>query len=283
MADLVLSDLFIYPIKSAAGIRVEAASLTGRGLDCDRTYMVVTPSGHFMTQRRFPRMALINVQLTVQMSSPTGLLVSAPDMPALHVSVPVLAEPSKPVVEVDVWADHVSALSCGAAAADWFSQFLGTACQLVYMPDSTQRPTDHGKFGSDELVSFADAYPYLLLSEASLTGLNQKLSAQQLAPVTMDRFRPNLVVKGDIEPHAEDSWQRIRIGDAVFTVAKPCARCSVPNVNQQTGQRTTQTSQTLATYRTWDKKIWFGQNLIQENSGPSQLKRGDTIEVLAVR
>lgn len=278
---LKLSGLFIYPIKSAAGIQINRATLTPRGLECDRRYMVVTPDGHFMTQRRFPKMALIQVSLL----NATDLKISALGMPELYVSIPGKGDGE---LDVEVWGDRTSAVSCGPEADAWFSQFLGTPCQLVHMPDSSKRPTDHGKLGPNEIVSFADAYPYLLLSEASLAGLNQKLSDQQLAPVSMNRFRPNLVISGELAPHAEDDWQRIRLGEVTFTVAKPCARCSVPNVNQETGDRTKEPSRTLATYRAWDKEIWFGQNLIQETSDPQNLianigvlNVGDEVEILA--
>ncbi|MEL6553280.1 MAG: MOSC domain-containing protein [Cyanobacteria bacterium J06621_11] len=278
---LKLSGLFIYPIKSAAGIQINRATLTPRGLEGDRRYMVVTPDGHFMTQRRFPKMALIQVSLL----NATDLKLSALGMPELRVSIPGKAEGE---LDVEVWGDRTSAVSCGSEADAWFSHFLKAPCQLVHMPDSSKRPIDHGKLGANEIVSFADAYPYLLLSEASLAGLNQKLSDQQLAPVSMNRFRPNLVISGELAPHAEDDWQRIRIGEVTFTVAKPCARCSVPNVNQETGDRTKEPSRTLATYRAWDKEIWFGQNLIQETSDPQNLianigvlNVGDEVEILA--
>ena len=276
MAALVLSDLIIYPVKSAAGTSQAAAKLTACGLEGDRRLMIVTPEGHFLTQRRFPKMALIKPWP----ATPGSVTVNAPGMPKLHVDV---ENDSTHAVEVEVWGDRVSATGCGPAAEKWFTQFLGTPCQLVYLPDTSKRLTDHGKFGPDEIVSFADAYPYLLLSGASLRGLNQKLAAKQVSPIPMDRFRPNFIISGDIEPHAEDNWKRIRIGEAIFTVAKPCSRCSIPNVNQETGDRTQEPSRTLATYRAWDKAIWFGQNLIQEtNAGSSsiQLKVGDAVEVL---
>ena len=283
MASLTLSDLFVYPIKSAAGIRVNQSSLTSRGLSFDRRYMLVMPDGHFMTQRRFPKVALIQPQILLD---DHALLIKAPGMDFLKISLSIEIDHSGDLskLEVDVWGDLISALSCGPTAGSWFTQFLETPCQLVYMPDTTQRPTDHGKFGPEEVVSFADAYPYLLSSDASLAGLNQKLSANNANPVSMNRFRPNLVVSGDISPHAEDEWKQLRIGEAIFKVAKPCSRCSIPNVDQETGDRTREPSRTLATYRAWDKGIWFGQNLLQESSAPDKLDVltvGDSVEILA--
>ncbi|MEL6353740.1 MAG: MOSC N-terminal beta barrel domain-containing protein [Cyanobacteria bacterium J06627_28] len=276
MAMIVLSDLFIYPIKSAAGISVPTADLTARGLWGDRRYMVVDPAGQFMTQRRFPKMALIRpvVTSTVETSTVETSTVNEPAVPSLKVAAPgmddLFVDPLNASQEqmVEVWGDRTPALSCGPTAQSWFSTFLGTPCQLVYMPESSHRPTDHGKLGPAEIVSFADAYPYLLLSEASLDGLNQKLIAKQADPVPMNRFRPNFVVTGDFAPHAEDQWKRIQMGEVTFSVSKPCARCSVPNVEQSSGKRTQEPSCTLATYRAWDKGIWFGQNLIQETSSP---------------
>ncbi|MEL6262150.1 MAG: MOSC N-terminal beta barrel domain-containing protein [Cyanobacteria bacterium J06626_6] len=285
-----LSDLLIYPIKSAAGIPVKTAGLTARGLKGDRRYMLVSPTGKFITQRRFPKLSLVCPTLTsvATASDVPSLKVTAPDMDDLFIDPANLqhqVEMSQNLLDVEVWGDRVSAISLGPTIANWFTDFLSTPCQLVCMAEHSDRPTDHGKFGPAEQVSFADAYPYLLITTASLTGLNEKLAAKQVAPVPMNRFRPNLVISGDSAPHAEDHWKQIRIGSATFTVAKPCARCSIPNVNQATGDRTREPSITLATYRAWDKEIWFGQNLLQERPAGSdtlgQLTIGDSVEILA--
>ena len=275
MSTLRLSNLTIYPIKSAAGIACQQARLTPQGLQYDRRWMVASAEGRFMTQRRFPEMALINVAYEGDQ-----MQISAPGMPSLSVPLLLVAGDE---IEVEVWGDRTTALSSGPEAQIWFSQFLSTPCQLVYMPETAQRPVDHGKLSPEKIVSFADAYPYLLLSDASLSGLNRKLAAQDLAPVPMNRFRPNLVVSGDIAPHAEDNWKRIRIGETVFEVAKPCARCAIPNVDQASGDRTLEPTKTLATYRAWDKAIWFGQNLVEisTTSHDSTLKIGDEVEILA--
>ena len=279
MSEIILSGLHIYPVKSTAGISLDAAALTPQGLRGDRRYMVVSADGQFMTQRRFPRMAL--VQVTIESAGgEEQLTLTAPDMPTLQVQRPEADDAS---MTVEIWGDRTTALPCGTDADAWFGQFLSVSCRLVYMPETSQRPVDHGKFGSDKIVSFADAYPYLLLSEASLAGLNQRLVDRQAGSVPMNRFRPNLVVSGDIAPHAEDEWKRIRIGEVVFEVAKPCARCSIPNVDQVLGDRTKEPTVTLSTYRSWDRAIWFGQNLIQEKFAAKQaewLRVGDTVEVL---
>ena len=237
-------------------------------------------------------MALITIAIAqgtndaiTSVSSPCEWVVTAPGMSALSIQEPNPDGMSQQAtIEVDVWVDRIPAMTCSPTAQSWFSEFLDTPCQLVYMPESTQRLTDHGKLGPNEIVSFADAYPYLLISQASLDQLNDKLASKQASPVPMNRFRPNLVVSGDCMPHAEDTWKQIRIGSAVFQVAKPCARCSVPNVDQAIGRRSLEPTQTLATYRAWDNGIWFGQNLIQtrpSSMNPVTLQVGDTVEILA--
>lgn len=263
MGDIQLSGLFIYPIKSARGIALGQANVTARGLLHDRRWMVCDRSGKFLTQRKHPHMALIQVSC-----SDTHLTLEAPDQERLTVPIPATA----PSVTVTVWGDRCEALPTADSAHRWLSQFLGLDCQLVYMPEGTQRPADHGT--APGINSFADAYPFLLISEASLADLNQRLAQ----PVPMNRFRPNLVVKG-CDPFAEDSWRQIKIGNILFDVAKPCSRCSIPGVDQATGKQGKEPLATLARYRRWDGAIWFGQNLIPQTTG--QLSLGDGCEVIA--
>ena len=275
MTALSLSGLNVYPIKSAAGVAVQTAKLTSRGLQHDRRWMIVDAQGKFITQRQFPRMALMSVALA------DTLQISAPEMPNLV--VPPVSDRKKRVA-VEVWGDACQAVLVGKECDAWLTQFLKTNCRLVYMPDDTKRPAEHGKLGPSTLVSFADAYPYLLISEASLSGLNQRLQEQGAEPVTMSRFRPNLIVSGAREPHAEDTWQQVKIGKATFDLPKPCARCSIPNVDTRTGLRGKEPTQTLSTYRFWNKGIWFGQNAVQAGDRldeASILRVGDRIEVLS--
>ncbi|MEM7062269.1 MAG: MOSC N-terminal beta barrel domain-containing protein [Cyanobacteria bacterium P01_B01_bin.77] len=265
MASLQLSGLTTYPIKSAAGITLSQSPVTTRGLLHDRRWMVCDRNGKFLTQRKFPKMALIRVAVadTLRLSIADDVAASL-ELPV----VPVVANP----VDVDVWGDGCTAWSMGNEAAQWLSDFLGFEVQLVYMPDSTHRPTDHGRF--DTPNSFSDAYPFLLISEASLADLNGRL----LKPVPMNRFRPNLVVTG-CAPFAEDTWKQIKIGHIVFDVAKACSRCSIPGVEQSTGEQGKEPLKTLATYRRWDHAIWFGQNLIAHGEGT--LAVGDEVKILA--
>ncbi|MEO1593005.1 MAG: MOSC N-terminal beta barrel domain-containing protein [Cyanobacteria bacterium J06632_22] len=264
---VTLSALNIYPVKSAAGTGLSNAHVAPRGLQYDRRWMVVDAKGRFMTQRKHPRMALIWVTLGDQ------LQLEVPGQPPL---VLPLMPTEQTDLSVEVWGDLCTAWSMGATAAEWLSQFLEVPCRLVYMPDQAQRATAHGKLGPDKLVSFADAYPFLLISEASLSDLNGRLAK----PIPMNRFRPNLVVT-DCSAFAEDTWAKIRIGDVVFSVEKGCDRCSIPGVDQATGVADKEPLPTLATYRRWQGKIWFGQNLVQENLG--ELHVGDPVEILAYK
>ena len=268
---LILSELYVYPIKSAAGIALNEAQMTSRGLRYDRRWMVVDQQGKFMSQRRFPKMALISVAIEER------LKIRAPEMGEL--SVPLVSE-ADGFVEVEVWGDACKAIALPEARS-WFSRFLDTDCQLVYMPDSATRPTEHGKLGADNLVSFADAYPYLLISEASLNELNRRLAEKGEEAVTMKRFRPNLVVSGVKSAHDEDQWHRVQIGETVFDLPKLCARCSIPNVNPETGAPGKEPTKTLSTYRAWDRGIWFGQNGVVGLTRDGQtLRVGDAVEVL---
>ena len=220
--------------------------------------------GKFLTQRKFPKMALIQVAVGETMHlSVAGAAVTPLELPT------VLTEPE--AVEVDVWGDSCIAWSMGDEPAQWLSEFLGLEAQLVYMPEKTYRPADHGRY--DVANSFADAYPFLLISEASLADLNSRLEQ----PVPMNRFRPNLVVKG-CEPFAEDGWKQVKIGEIVFDVVKACSRCSIPGVEQSTGEQSKEPLKTLATFRRWDHAIWFGQNLIAQSEGT--LAVGDDVEIL---
>lgn len=283
MSVLTLSDLYIYPVKSAAGIAVQQAQLTARGLQYDRRWMVVDARGKFMTQRQFPQMALIGVSIDEGASCLRLSALGMPDLPVwVGLDSGVRNEPFDRV-DVEVWGDRTTAIAVGPKSQQWLTEFIGIDCQLVYMPDNCNRPTAHGQFGSDNLVSFADGYPYLLISEASLTGLNQKLIAQEREPVTMQRFRPNFVISGVKTPHDEDAWQQVQVGATVFDLPKLCDRCSIPNVNPTTGDRGKEPTKTLATYRAWDKGIWFGQNCVVQspsNLDAKTLHVGDTVEVL---
>jgi len=168
-----------------------------------------------------------------------------------------------------VWEDTVAAPSAGAAAAAWMSEHLGCRCEVVYLPDTTERLVDEGYEPRREL-SFADGFPFLLISEGSLADLNSRLAQ----PLPMNRFRPNVVVSG-CEPYAEDGWGVVVIGALRFVVAKPCSRCATTIVDQDTGERGREPLVTLARYRRAGNQVYFGQNLIHEDEG--ELAVGDPV------
>jgi MOSC domain-containing protein len=174
---------------------------------------------------------------------------------------------------VRVWADEVAAVDAGEGAARWLGRLLRQDCRLVFMPPQTRRPVDPHYARRGETVSFADGFPLLLVSEASLAALNARLAQ----PVPMNRFRPNLVVAG-CEAFAEDRWRRIRIGALELDVVKPCSRCAIPAIDQATGQRDPEINRALAAFRRFEGQILFGQNLL--HAGPGALRRGDPVEVL---
>lgn len=260
-----LSALYVYPLKSAAAQALDAAELQPRGLAHDRRWMVVDAQGEFITGREEPRLVLVRVQPQAD-----GLLLSAPGMADL------LARPASRREHVTVWRDRVDACAVADDAQAWISRFLGRDCRLVFMDVAAQRPLDPAYAVAGDEVSFADAFPLLLISEASLAGLNARLDA----PVPMLRFRPNLVVSGT-ETHAEDGWKRICIGDIEFEISKPCVRCGFTTVVPETGTLDPRGEplRTLAAYRRAAKGVTFGQNLIARGSGT--LRVGDVVTVLA--
>jgi uncharacterized protein YcbX len=264
MPSLQLTELHIYPIKSARGISLSSAHVDTRGLEHDRRWMVVDELGNFLTQRSIPRMALIQVELG---SSHLG--VKADGMNELR--LPLRPDSGDPL-RVCVWEDSFYALDAGDEAASWFTKMLSRPCRLVFMPDRTERLVNPKYTPQKTLVSFADAFPFLLISQASLNDLNSRLAE----PVPMNRFRPNLVLEG-CTAYEEDLWATVTIGSISFRVAKPCSRCKVPTVNQETGIRAQEPILTLSSYRTLGGKVYFGQNLIHDRQG--MLTVGDEVHI----
>jgi uncharacterized protein len=265
---IYLSQLRVYPLKSAGGIALKASEVDGRGLRHDRRWMLVDESGSFMSQRRSPRMALIGVRL-----GPDHLVVDAPDMPSLEVP---LRPPDGKLLLARVWNDLVEVSAVDDDADRWFGEFLGVRSKLVYLPDESIRPVDPAYGRTADRVGLADGFPFLLVSEASLTHLNARLER----PVPMNRFRPNLVVRG-CEPFAEDDWRLVRIGSITLRVVKPCARCAITTVDQETAATGEEPLRTLARFRRAGKEVLFGQNLIHDETGT--LRIGDPVEVLQAR
>lgn len=263
--NISVSGIRVYPIKSAAGITLDEAVVEERGFRHDRRWMLVDENGIFLSQREAPRLALIRVAITDD-----ALVVEAPGMPALEVSLE--PEPVDTVSNV-IWHDVVESVPVGEAAARWFREFLGIPCSLVYMPETSVRPVDPVYSATGDQVSLADGFPFLLLSEASLDDLNARMER----PLPMDRFRPNLIVRG-CGPFAEDGWRRVRIGPVDFRVVKPCARCVITLVDQQTAATGKEPLRTLARYRRRGGEVFFGQNLIHDATGTMRV--GDAVEVI---
>jgi uncharacterized protein len=270
-----LESIHLYPVKSCRGTTLDGASLDARGLRHDRRWMLVDDEGTFLSQRTLPRMALIEPRL-----AGSGLQVTAPGMPPLD--VPDAASAS--TREVEVWGDRCAAVDAGPEAAEWFSTFMDVSCSLVRQTEDADRPVDPDYSGEREeaQVSFADGFPFLLATTASVSDLNARIEAEtgRWGGMEIERFRPNLVV-GGAEPWEEDGWARLRIGAVEFAVVKPCARCVVITVDPATGEKGKDPLRTLATFRKRDGKVFFGQNLVHLGTGA--LRVGDPVEVLERR
>lgn len=272
MTQLILSEIFIYPIKSLGGIAVSSAFIEQRGLQYDRRWMLVDKTGMFLTQRQFPEMALLQVAITSE-----GLKITHKTK-----DIQPLIVPFEPItnlgVTVKVWKDQLLANTVSYEIDDWFSSVLGTACRLVHMSDNAQRFVEMSHAKNHEIVSFADAYPFLLIGKNSLRELNSRLEKA----VPMNRFRPNFVVSRS-GAYAEDTWQSIQIGEVDFEVAKPCGRCTIITTDQETAQRNANAEplKTLTTYRKVGNKVMFGQCLLQKEWGGT-VHVGDIVTVKSI-
>jgi uncharacterized protein YcbX len=264
---ITVSQLYIYPVKGLKAIALESARCTDRGLEHDRRFMVVDADGQFMTQRAHPRMATVWTEIADGM-----LILSAPDVAPVEVPLQPQGERS---MRVQVWRSTCDAVPASRAADAWLSDYLGTPCQLVYMPDSTHRLSNEA-FAPGKLVSFADGYAYLITGESSLADLNARLAARGVAPVPMNRFRPSIVVKGST-PYAEDEGGAVRVGDAVLRGVKPSGRCEVITTDQSTGERrSNEPLATLGTFRSHPEfGPLFGMNCVTESIGTIRI--GDEV------
>jgi uncharacterized protein YcbX len=266
-AMISISELWIYPVKGCRGVRVERAEVEAMGLADDRRWLVVDDQGVFASQRHDPALATVEVA-----TDPDGLEITATGR---TVRVPRNVDAGSP--DVRIWRDTVSAIDCGDEPAEVLSAVLGRPCRIVRWGDASERSVEPEHSRPGDRVGFADAYPLLLIGQASLDDLNRRLGE----PVPMTRFRPNLVVAG-AEPYAEDRWSRIRRGPVVLDVVKPCARCVVTTTDQATGRRMgPEPLATLATYRRDGDKVLFGQNAIPRSLGT--LRVGDRVTVEELR
>lgn len=261
-----LSEINIYPVKSLAGIALPSSLLDAMGLRYDRRWMLVTPAGKFITQRTHPQMALIRPQLA------DGVLTLTRQGMLDHRVAAASSE--SPTVQVEIWNERVNALHISEQTDAWLTQAIDAPCSLVYFADEEIRPCDPEYAGEGDRTGFADGFPLMLISQASLDDLNARLQQQ----LPMKRFRPNLVVSG-CSPYAEDEWSRIRIGDVVMRVVKPCSRCVITTVDPETGVKGAgEPLRTLASYRMRDNKIYFGQNLVHQQRGTLSVNQAVVVE-----
>ncbi len=266
--DVRLTGLTIYPVKSCAGIQVSEALLTPHGLEWDREWMVVNAAGGFLTQRTHPKMARIRTTLTS-----SDLVLEAPSMGSLR--VPIGIDPDAARIPVSVWSHSTVARACGPEAADWFTTYLEVPARLVRWDPEQRRPTPAEWTGGIAAEArFADAFPYLLLSEATLADLNRRIPGG--GALEMNRFRPNFVVNG-CEALAEDTLTELQSATAAFRAVKPCTRCQIPNTDQETAAVGLEPLQTLAKYHKDPrfKAPVLGQNLILLRGAGSRIRIGE--------
>ncbi len=260
-----VSELYIYPIKSLSGIKLTRAEVTDRGFKHDRRWMLIDENNRFISQREVAKMALLKVDI-----EDNGLKVTYNDT---STKIPFKTE-NKELINVSVWDDQCRAVLVDEKADQWFSAALGMNCRLVHMPDDSIRTTDPKYAPDGSVTSFADAYPFLLIGQASLEDLNSRLDS----PIPMDRFRPNIVI-ADTQPYQEDTMDELAINGINFSGVKLCARCNIPTIDQQTAIASKEPSKTMAGYRLKNKKIYFGQNLV--HSGTGFISVGDEVTVLS--
>lgn len=269
---VTVSALHIYPVKGLKGIELGTARCTERGLENDRRWMVVDARGEFLTQRAHPKMATVWTDI-----AGGALALSAPDMGVLE--IPLEAVAGAPL-RVRVWASECDAVAVSLEADAWLSEYLGLACRLVHMPETTRRTSNPRYAGEGKLVGFADGYACLATSESSLADLNARLAAKSHRALPMNRFRPNVVVAGS-RAYDEDAWKEIAIGAVVFRAAKPCGRCQVTTTDQSTGEvMGPEPLATLASYRAHPEfGSMFGMNWVVVKTGT--IRVGDAVEVRA--
>ena len=271
-----IARLFVYPVKSCAGIEVQQALLTETGLDLDRTWMVVDAQGEFLSQRTLPRMALIRPQLKSE-----EMVLRAPGMLALHVAIDQVEAPAT----VTVWHDTVPAWDMGAVAAQWFTDFLGQECRLIrFDPEVRRLSSLHWTGGIEAPNQFADGFPLVITSTASIDDLNERLILAGHTSVGVERFRVNIVL-GGVGAYDEDRMKMVLVDGSEDDVVhlqpvKPCARCPIPDVDPATAQSDPSVSNMLRTYRQ-DKRvdgaITFGMNAIVRKGAGQTLRVGQRI------
>lgn len=259
----IVSEIWIYPIKSLGGIQLESARVLHKGLEYDRRWMLVDERNVCMTQRVFPTMALFKLSW-----GPGGFSIHYKN-DSLLLPFTVQGQP----FTAQVWDDKVEVYEVDPQISDWFTAKMGFACRLVAFPEKNARPIDPRYAVIPGNVSLADAYPLLIIGQNSLNDLNRRMNV----PLPMNRFRPNIVFTGGT-PYEEDNWREFRIGNNRFAGVKPCSRCVLTTVDQETAEKGKEPLVTLASYRRVDKNIYFGQNLVVLEG--DNISRGDEVVLL---
>lgn len=276
-AALHVSALHLYPVKSLHGCAVETAAVDALGLVGDRRFLVIDPTGGFLTQRTLPVMTQIIPRLT-----PDTLVLTRKGQTEIGVPLHV-ASGAAELRTVSIWkSEGLLAEDCGDAVAAWLTVALGTPARLVRIGERFHRPVVKATAKPGDVAAFTDAYPFMAISEATLADLNDRLAAIGEARLPMNRFRPSFVIAG-ATPYAEDTWPRLRAGEITLRAGGPCARCIMTTTDQETGVRAKEPLRLLATYRRDAQdptRINFGQNLLHETKHGT-LRVGDPIEVLA--
>lgn len=268
MTNPALQNITIYPIKSSTGINLSTSWVEELGLAFDRRFVVTSLNGEAITARTHPHLCLVQTNLTTH-----GLILTAPDMPALTIDYHKMSTQYK---DVKVWNDTIKGQLCDDQINRWFSLYLKTPCTLLFFGEGSTRFVKN----RNTQVGFADGYPLLLISQASLDHLNSRLPSS-VSKISMAQFRPNIVVN-HCDAFAEDTWQHIRIGEVEFEISKPCTRCIFTTIDPVTAEKHARMEplNTLKKFRQLDNgELLFGQNLVALNQG--QIKQGDPVEIIA--
>ena len=263
---VTIHSLHIYPVKSCQGISLESVELVDTGFKYDRHWMVIDKQGQFLSQRQLPNMALIKARLT-----PQTLTLSTTQNNQLIIP---LTDKAASFTSVKIWNASCRAAIVSNDASQWFSNFLETPCDLVFLPQTEKRHVDSHYANTGQTVGFADGFPLLVVSRASIDLLNSHLPQK----VNIDRFRANIIIDG-CEAHAEDEWSQISVNDIEIQLVKACSRCVIPSINQQTAKKHLTLLKTLASYRRRrDGRIYLGQNGLHRSSGT--ISRGQLVTIL---
>jgi uncharacterized protein len=267
---LKLSEIYIYPIKSLGGIRLEEVNITTRGLENDRRFMLVDENGRFLSQREYPQLAIFQTEIKGDFLKITN------KKNGQNIKVNLSPSSQSTPIQVTIWDDETTAIEVSSEASVWFTQALGISTRLVYMHEESQRKVESNyALTGDEITSFSDGYPILIAGQSSLDDLNNRLEN----PLNINRFRPNFVFTNG-KPFDEDNWHEFNIGNVRFFGVKPCSRCIMTTIDQETGEKKgKEPLLTLNKYRKAGNRILFGQNVIISQLGTVSV--GDDVTVLS--